>query len=66
MHIINLKKAGISTNAKIPDFRSESFGLYNRLSTFNLPYPTAVFELEYFKVYIFFILFFMIIFKINN
>ena len=40
--------AGISTNANIPDFRSESFGLYNRLQKYNLPQPTTVFTLDYF------------------
>lgn len=42
--------AGISTNAKIPDFRSKSFGLYNRLEKFKLSHPTDVFTLECFKV----------------
>ena len=48
-NIIVMTGAGISTNAGIPDFRSESFGLYNRLQKYNLPHPTAVFTLDYFK-----------------
>ena len=48
-NVIIMTGAGISTNANIPDFRSESFGLYNRLSKYNLPHPTAVFTLDYFK-----------------
>lgn len=48
-HVIVMTGAGISTNANIPDFRSESFGLYNRLQKYNLPHPTAVFTLDYFK-----------------
>ncbi len=47
-HVIVMTGAGISTNANIPDFRSESFGLYNRLQKYNLPHPTAVFTLDYF------------------
>ena len=48
-NVIVMSGAGISTNANIPDFRSESFGLYNRLQKYNLPHPTAVFTLDYFK-----------------
>ncbi|CAF1024886.1 unnamed protein product [Brachionus calyciflorus] len=48
-NVIVMTGAGISTNADIPDFRSPSFGLYNRLQKYNLPHPTAVFTLDYFK-----------------
>lgn len=47
--VIVMTGAGISTNAGIPDFRSESFGLYNRMQKYNLPHPTAVFTLDYFR-----------------
>jgi len=42
--------AGISTSAGIPDFRSPDTGLYSKLEKYNLPYPKAIFELDYFKV----------------
>ena len=47
-NVIVMTWAGISTNADIPDFRSPSFGLYNRLQKYNLPHPTSVFTLKYF------------------
>ena len=41
--------AGISVSAGIPDFRTPGTGLYDNLQKYNLPHPTAVFELDYFK-----------------
>lgn len=38
----------ISLAAGIPDFRTPSIGLYHNLQKYNLPYPSAIFELEYF------------------
>ncbi|XP_058813876.1 NAD-dependent protein deacetylase Sirt2-like [Topomyia yanbarensis] len=46
--IVTMVGAGISTSAGIPDFRSPDTGLYNNLWKYNLPYPQAIFELEYF------------------
>ncbi|TID28542.1 hypothetical protein CANINC_002415 [Pichia inconspicua] len=41
--------AGISTNCGIPDFRSPETGLYANLERLKLPYPEAVFDIEYFR-----------------
>ncbi|XP_038104404.1 NAD-dependent protein deacetylase Sirt2 [Culex quinquefasciatus] len=46
--IVTMVGAGISTSAGIPDFRSPTTGLYNNMKKYNLPYPQAIFELEYF------------------
>ena len=42
-NIIVMTGAGISTSAGIPDFRSKTFGLYDRLKEYNLPFPEAIF-----------------------
>ncbi|CAL8080674.1 unnamed protein product [Calicophoron daubneyi] len=47
-HIIVLAGAGISTASGIPDFRTPGSGLYDNLAEYNLPWPEAVFDLEYF------------------
>uniref|UniRef100_A0A673AZQ2 NAD-dependent protein deacetylase n=1 Tax=Sphaeramia orbicularis TaxID=375764 RepID=A0A673AZQ2_9TELE len=35
--------------AGIPDFRSPGTGLYANLQKYNLPYPEAIFQIDYFK-----------------
>ena len=47
--IIVMAGAGISTAAGIPDFRTPGTGLYSNLQRFNLPFPEAVFDLEYLR-----------------
>ena len=47
-NIIVLAGAGISTSAGIPDFRSPGSGLYDNLQKYNLPNPTAIFDIRYF------------------
>lgn len=37
------------TASGIPDFRSPKTGLYDNLQKYNLPEPTAIFELDYFR-----------------
>lgn len=41
--------AGVSTSAGIPDFRSPKTGLYANLAKFDLPFPEAVFDIDYFR-----------------
>ena len=48
-NIICMAGAGISTSAGIPDFRTPGTGLYDNLQKYNLPYPTAVFDISYFQ-----------------
>lgn len=49
-NILVLTGAGISTNSGIPDFRGEK-GLYNIVKKYgNLPYPEAIFDIEYFRI----------------
>ena len=47
--VVFLTGAGLSVSAGIPDFRSPGSGLYSKLEKYQLPYPEAIFELNYFK-----------------
>ncbi len=48
-HFVFFTGAGISTNAGIPDFRSPN-GLYRLIDkTYDLPFPEAVFEINFFR-----------------
>ncbi|GAA5824192.1 hypothetical protein JCM11251_001561 [Rhodosporidiobolus azoricus] len=46
-NIIVMAGAGISTSAGIPDFRSPGTGLYDNLAKYQLPYPEAIFDIDY-------------------
>ena len=48
-NIIVMAGAGISTSAGIPDFRSPGTGLYDNLQKYDLPTPTAIFDIRYFS-----------------
>ncbi len=48
-NIIVMTGAGISVSAGIPDFRTPGTGLYSQLESYNLPFPEAIFSLDYFK-----------------
>ncbi|VDP03336.1 unnamed protein product [Soboliphyme baturini] len=50
--IVFMCGAGISTAAGIPDFRSPKSGIYANLDKFDLPYPEAVFDINFFKLLI--------------
>lgn len=47
-NVIIMQGAGISTAAGIPDFRTPGTGLYYQLEKYNLPYPEAIFDIDYF------------------
>ena len=48
-NVIVMAGAGISVSAGIPDFRTPGTGLYDNLAKYNLPEPTAVFDINFFK-----------------
>eukprot|EP00762_Andalucia_godoyi_P000959 ANDGO_03736.mRNA.1 NAD-dependent protein deacetylase Sirt2 len=48
-NVLCLVGAGVSVACGIPDFRSPGTGLYDNLQKYNLPEPTAVFSIDYFR-----------------
>ncbi|KAL7433503.1 hypothetical protein ACHAXH_002814 [Discostella pseudostelligera] len=41
--------AGISCSAGIPDFRTPGSGLYDNLHKYDLPYPEAIFDIDFYR-----------------
>ena len=48
--VLVMAGAGLSTPSGIPDFRSPGSGIYDNLAKYKLPYPEAIFDIEYFRV----------------
>ncbi|XP_066540382.1 NAD-dependent protein deacetylase sirtuin-3 [Hoplias malabaricus] len=48
-NIVVVAGAGISTASGIPDFRTPGTGLYANLEKYNVPYPEAVFNIDFFS-----------------
>ncbi|GAB6020137.1 NAD-dependent protein deacetylase sirtuin-3, mitochondrial [Chamberlinius hualienensis] len=46
--ILVMAGAGISTPSGIPDFRTPGTGLYDSLQKYDLPYPEAIFDIDFF------------------
>ncbi len=47
--IVVMAGAGLSVPSGIPDFRSPGSGIYDNLERFKLPYPEAIFDIDYFR-----------------
>ena len=50
-NVLVMAGAGLSTPSGIPDFRSPESGIYDNLQKYKLPYPEAIFDIEYFRVH---------------
>jgi len=48
-NVLVMAGAGLSTPSGIPDFRSPESGIYDNLQKYKLPYPEAIFDIDYFR-----------------
>ncbi|XP_017278508.1 NAD-dependent protein deacetylase sirtuin-3 isoform X2 [Kryptolebias marmoratus] len=48
-NVVVVAGAGISTASGIPDFRTPGTGLYANLEKYNVPYPEAIFNIDFFS-----------------
>ncbi|TNN40086.1 NAD-dependent protein deacetylase sirtuin-3, mitochondrial [Liparis tanakae] len=48
-NVVVVAGAGISTASGIPDFRTPGTGLYANLEKYDVPYPEAIFNIDYFS-----------------
>ncbi|GAB1609706.1 NAD-dependent protein deacetylase sirtuin-3-like isoform X1 [Argonauta hians] len=48
-NVVVLVGAGLSTNSGIMDFRTPGTGLYDNLQQYKIPYPEAIFDIDYFR-----------------
>ncbi len=49
-NVLVMTGAGLSTPSGIPDFRTPGTGIYDNLKKYNLPYPHAIFDINYYKI----------------
>lgn len=47
--VLVVSGAGVSVAAGIPDFRSPGSGLYDNLHKYDLPYPEAIFDVDFYN-----------------
>mmetsp|Transcript_17448 Transcript_17448/g.29479 ORF Transcript_17448/g.29479 Transcript_17448/m.29479 type:complete len:340 (-) Transcript_17448:4270-5289(-) len=47
--VLVVSGAGVSVSAGIPDFRSPGSGLYDNLHKYDLPYPEAIFDVDFYN-----------------